>query len=164
MASALDEHENHALRAGSLMAIPPPPPGSQPLSGSTTADLSGNNSTQWAYHVQDVTSGMRLPPEVAVSCPQSDIVGVLDRLEGMTRVQYCRHCFGVGQKCQCSAIPHQAPGPMSALWTLPTASYVTMASSTETTASTSAVGVTHPSYRPPGLPPLEAMDMLPAPT
>ena len=86
MASALDEHENNALRAGSQMVIPPLPPGSQPLSGSTTVDLSGNSLTQWAYHIQDVTSGMRLPPEVAASCPQSDIVGVLDRLERMTQV------------------------------------------------------------------------------
>ena len=39
-----------------------------------------------------------------------------------------------------------------------------MISSTETTASTSAAGVTHPSHPPPGMPPLEAMDMLPAPT
>ena len=39
-----------------------------------------------------------------------------------------------------------------------------MVSSTETTASTSAAGVTHPSYLPPGMPPLKAMDMLPAPT
>ena len=39
-----------------------------------------------------------------------------------------------------------------------------MISSTETTASTSAAGVTRPSYPPPGMPPLEAMDMLPAPT
>ena len=146
------------------MAIPPPSPGSQPLSGSTTVNLLGNSLTQWASHMQDVTSGMRLPPEAAVSCSQSDIVGVLDRLEGMTQVQYCWHCFGVSQKCQCSAIPHQAPGPMLALWTPPTVSYVTMASSTETKASTSAAGVTHPSYLPHGLPPLKAMDMLPAPT
>ena len=39
-----------------------------------------------------------------------------------------------------------------------------MVSSTETTASTSAAGVTHPSYPPPGMSPLEAMDTLPAPT
>ena len=39
-----------------------------------------------------------------------------------------------------------------------------MVSSTKTTASTSAAGVTRPSYPPPGMPPLEAMDMLPAPT
>ena len=39
-----------------------------------------------------------------------------------------------------------------------------MVSSTETTASTSAAGVTPPSYLPPGMPVLEAMDTLPAPT
>ena len=39
-----------------------------------------------------------------------------------------------------------------------------MISSTETTASTSAAGVTHPSHPPPGIPPLEAMDTLLAPT
>ena len=146
------------------MAIPPPPLGSQPLSGSTTVDLLGNNLTQWASHMQHVTSHMRLPPEAAASCPQSDIIGVLDRLEGLTRVRYCRSCFGVGQRCQCSAIPRQAPGPTLALWTPPTVSYAAMVSSTETTASTSAAGVTHPSYLPPGMPPLKAMDTLPAPT
>ena len=146
------------------MAIPPPPPGSQPLSGSTTVDLLGNNLTQWASHMQDIASHMQLPPEATASCPQSDIVGLLDRLEGLTRVRYCRHCFGVGQRCQCSAVPRQAPGLTSALWTPPTVSYVAMVSSTETMASTSAAGVTHPSYLPPGMPPLEAMNTLPAPT
>ena len=99
-----------------------------------------------------------------MNCPQANIVGVLNQLEGLTRVRYCRHCFGVGQKCRCSTIPHQAPGPTSALWMPPTVSYVAMISSTETTASTSAAGVTRPSHPPPGMPPLEAMDTLPAPT
>ena len=146
------------------MAVPPPSLGSQPLAGSTTVDLPGNSLTQWASHMQDVTSGMRLPPEAAVSCPQSDIVGVLDRLEGLTWVRYCRHCFGVSQRCQCSTIPDQAPGLTSALWTPPTVSYVAMVSSTKTMASISAAGVTHLSYLPLGMPPLEAMDTLPAPT
>ena len=77
-ASVLSDRENNALRAGSLMAIPPPPQGSQPLSRSTTVDLLGNNLTQWASHMQDVASHMRLPPEAAASCPQLDVVGVLD--------------------------------------------------------------------------------------
>ena len=77
-ASLLNDHENNALRAGSLMAIPSLPPGSQPLSGSTTVDLPGTSLTQWASHMQDITSCMRLPPEVAASCLQSDIVGVLN--------------------------------------------------------------------------------------
>ena len=43
-------------------------------------------------------------------------------------------------------------------------SYAAMISSTETMASTSAAGATHLSHLPPGMPPLEAMDMLLAPT
>ena len=107
---------------------------------------------------------MILPPEVAVNCPQADIVGVLNRLERMTRVQYCHLCFGVGQKCRCSSVPHQTPSQASALWMSPMMSYVAMASSTETTASSSATRVPPPRYPPLGLPPLEPMDTLPAPT
>ena len=163
-ASVLTDRENNALRAGSLMAIPPLPPGSQPLAGSFTIDLLDINLLQWASQVQKVASHMRWPPEAAVSCPQADIVSVVDWLEGLTRVRYCRHCFGVGQRCQCSAVPHQAPGLTAALWMPPTASYVAMVSSTETTASTSATGVTPPSHLPPSAPAIEPMDMLPPPT
>ena len=148
---------------GFLLAVPPPAPGSQPLAGSTTVDLLGNSLTQWATHIQDVASGMILPPEVAVNCPQADIMGVLNRLEGMTRVRYCCLCFRVGQKCRCSGIPHQAPSQASALWMPLTMSYVAMASSTETTASSSATGVPPLRYPPPGLSLLEPMDMLPVP-
>ena len=160
--SALSDRENNALRAGSLLAMPPPALGTQPLAGSITVDLPGNSLTQWATHIQDVTSSMRLPPEAVVNCPQTDIVGVLNRLEGMTRVQYCRLCFGVSRKCGCSGIPHQAPSQAPALWMPLMMSYVAMASSTETTASSSVAGVPPPRYPPPGLPPLEPMDMLPA--
>ena len=163
-ASVLSDRENNTLWVGSLLAVPPPTPGSQPLAGSTMVDLLGNSLTQWATHIQDVTSGMILPPEVAVNCPQADIVGVLNQLEGLTQVRYCRLCFGVSQKCQCSGVPHQAPGQASTLWIPPMMSYTAMASSTETTASSSAAGVTPPSYPPPGMPPLEPMDMLLAPT
>ena len=146
------------------MVIPPPPPGSQPLAGSFTIDLLDINLIQWASQVQEVALHMRWPPEAAVSCPQADIVGVLDWLEGLTRVRYCQCCFGVGQRCQCSAVPHQAPGPTAALWTPPTVSYAAMASSTETMASTSATGVTPPSHLLPRAPAIEPMDTLPPPT
>ena len=146
------------------MAIPPPPPGSQPLAGSTAADLLGNNLTQWASDVQEVTFYIRWPLEAAVRCPLTDIIGVLNRLEGLARVRYCRSCFGIGPGCQCSVVPCQAPGPMAALWAPPSLSYSAMVSSTETMASTSAAGVTPPSHLPPRAPAIEAMDMLPAPT
>ena len=77
-ASVLNDSKNNALRASSLMAIPPPPPGSQPLAGSTTVDLMGNNLTQWALDVQEVASYMQWPPEAAVRCPLVDMIGVLN--------------------------------------------------------------------------------------
>ena len=143
------------------MAIPPPPPGSQPLAGSTAVDLMGNNLTQWASDVQEVTSYMRWPPEAAVRCPLVDMIGVLNRLEGLARVRYCQSCFGVGPGCQCSAVPRQVSGPMAALWAPPTLSYSAMVSSTKTTASTSMAGVTPPSHLPPRDPAVELMDTLP---
>ena len=146
------------------MAIPPLPPGTQPLAGSTAADLLGNNLTQWASDVQEVTSYMRWPPEVAVRCPLTDVIGILNRLEGLTRVPYCWSCFGIGLGCQCYTVPCQAPGLEAALWTPPTLSYSAMVSSTETTANTSAAGVTPPSHLLPRGPTTEPMDTLPPPT
>ena len=160
-ASVLSDSENNALRASSLIVIPPPPPGSQPLAGSTVADLMGNHLTQWASDVQEVTSYMWWPPEAAVRCPLVDMIGVLNQLEGLGRVQYCRSCFGVGPGCQCSAVPRQVSGPMAALWAPPTLSYSAMVSSTETTASTSTAGVTRPSHLLPRDPAVELMDTLP---
>ena len=84
VASELEGHESQALRVGSLMAIPPPPPGFQPLPGAPLADLADQNLAQWADRVQEVASHMRLPPRVAVECPASDMIGVLNRLEDMT--------------------------------------------------------------------------------
>ena len=101
---------------------------------------------------------MRLPPQVAVECPASDMVNMLNRLEDMTWVRYCRLCFGVGQQCQCSVMPHQAPGTTMALWSPPVASYAAMASPTETITSTSTVGAT--TLRT-GMPQLEPMETSP---
>ena len=158
VASELEGRESQAIRASSLTAIPPPPPGLQPLPGAPLVDLVGQNLAQWVDQVQEVASHMRLPPRVAVECPTSDIVEVLNRLEDMTRVRYCRLCFGVGRQCRCSVMPRQAPGMTTSLWSPPVPSYAAMASPTETITSTStasrAVGTS-------SLPPLEAMDMSP---
>ena len=142
-ASVLSERENMALRVSSLMAVPPLAPGTTSLSGLTTVNLPGSSHTQWASHVQDVASGMRLPPEVAVNCPQADIVGVVNRLEDLTPVKYCRFCFGVSRKCRCGNVPRHTPSPGSGLWMLPTMSYPAMAFPTETTASSSVGGCLH---------------------
>ena len=150
----------------SLLAVPPPALRTQSLVGLMTVDLPGSSLTQWAMHIQVVASGMRMPLEAVVNCPQEDIVGVLNQLQRMTLVKYCHLCFGVGRKCRCSNVPRQTPSQASALWLPPTMSYVAMASSTKTMASSSVGRVPPPRYPPPGLPPLEPapMDMLLAPT
>ena len=40
-ASVLSDHENNALQASSLMAMPPPAPGMRSLTGLTMVDLMG---------------------------------------------------------------------------------------------------------------------------
>ena len=157
-ASVLSDSENNALWASSLMAIPPLPPGSQPLARYATVDLMGNNLTQWASDVQEVASYMWWPPEAAVRCPIVDMIGVLNRLEGLAGVRYCWSCFGISSACQCSAAPRQVSGPMAALWALPSLSYTAMVSSTETTASTSMAGATSSSHSLPQDPLGEPMD------
>ena len=165
-ASVLSDHENNALRASSLRAMPPPPPGMPSLVSLTMVDLTGASLTQWASYIQDVTSGMRMPLEAAVNCLQEDIVRVLNRLEMLKHLKYCHFCFGIGNKCRCTKVPRQTPRQASALWTPPTMSYATMASPTMMTASSHVGGVPPLRYPPPGLPPGDPalMGTLPAPS
>ena len=165
-ASVLSDHKNNVLRASSLRTVPPPPPGMPSLAGLTTVNLTGASLTQWASYIQDVNSGMRMLPETAVNRPQVDIVRVLNRLETLTHLKYCHLCFGIGNKCRCTNVPHQTPSQASALWKPPTMSYATMASPTTTMASSHVGEVPPPRYPPPGLPPgyLALRDMLPAPS
>ena len=73
----------------------------------------------------------------------------------MTPVKYCRFCLGVGRECRCSNVPRQSPSSGSGLWTPPKMSYSTMASSTETTASSSVGGVPSQRHSPAGLSPVD---------
>ena len=163
--SVLTDHENNALWASSLRVMPPLPPGMPSLADLAMVDLTGASLTQWVSYIQDVASGMRMPPEAAVNCPQEDIVRVLNRLETLTHLKYCRLCFGIGNKCRCTKVPRQTPSQALALWMPPAMSYATKASPTMMTASSQVGGVPPLRYPPPGLPPGDAalMDMLPWP-
>ena len=152
--SGLSEMENNALRASSLLVVPPSPPDVQPLEGLQGTNLTEANLTQWASYVQDVALGMQRPPRAAMDCPNQDIAGVLHRLENLTGVGFCHLCYALGNTCGCAGATYQAPhgyGSM-ALWTPPKPSYASMASSTMTTASTSIRGVSPTMRPPPGFP------------
>ena len=165
-ASVLSDCKKNALRASSLRAVPPLPPGTSSLAGLKMVNLTGASLTQWASYIQDIASDMRMPPEAAVNCPQEDIVRVLNRLEMLTHLKYCRLCFGIGNKCRCTKVPCQTPSQASALWMPPTMSYATMASDTTTTVSSHVGEVPPLRYPPPGPPPgyPVLMDTFPAPS
>ena len=156
--SSLSEMENNALRASSLLAVPPPPPEVQPLEGLQGTNLPEANLTQWASYVHDVALGMRRPPHAATDCPNQDIAGVLHRLENFTGVGFCCLCFALGSNGECSRATYQAPHGYgsTALWALPKPSYASMASSMMTTASTSMRGVSPTAGPPPGFPAMGA--------
>ena len=148
------------------MAVPPPAPGMHSLAELTTVDLPGSSLTQWASHIQDIISGTWNASGGGSQLSPGGHCAGLNQLERMTLVKYCHLCFGVGKKCRCSNVPRQTPSQALALWTPPMMSYMTMASSTETTASSSVGGVPPSRYPPPGLPPADPapMDTLLAPT
>ena len=93
--------QEHTLRACSLLAIPPPPPGQEALLGTVPEDLSQDNLSAWAETVQDAAAGMIAPrPEMSLTIlPQ--VVEVLTILESVSRVTFCRQCYLPGTACRC---------------------------------------------------------------
>ena len=93
--------QEHTLRACSILAIPPPPPGQEALPGGVPEDLSQDNLSTWAETVQDVAAGMIAPqPETSQTIfPQ--VVEVLTLLESMSRVTFCHQCYLPGSACRC---------------------------------------------------------------
>ena len=93
--------QEHALRACSILAIPPPPPGQEALPGGVPEDLSQDNLSTWAETVQDVAAGMIAPqPETSQTIfPQ--VVEVLTLLESVSRVMFCCQCYLPGSACRC---------------------------------------------------------------
>ena len=92
--------QEHTLRACSLLAIPPPPPGQEALLGGVPEDLSQDNLSTWADTVQGVAAGMIAPqPETSQTIfPQ--VVEVLTLLESVSRVAFCHQCYLPGSACR----------------------------------------------------------------
>ena len=97
--------QEHALRACSILAIPPPPPGQEVLPGGVPEDMSQDNLSTWAETVQDVVARMIAPlPETSLTIfPQ--VVEVLTILESVSRVTFCRQCYLPGSTCRCLGCP-----------------------------------------------------------
>ena len=85
----------HALRACSLVAIPPSEERT-PSPGGFAKDLSCMNLTSWASLIQDVAQGMKVvPPNLSME------VCLFKLLEATTGMGYCRICRQPSPWCCC---------------------------------------------------------------
>ena len=104
----MKDRQVHALRACSLVAIPPseermPPP------GGLLRDLSRMNLTSWADLIQDVAQGMKVvPPNLAMEVCLDSMV-LLQLLEATTGMGYCRICSQPSPRCCCVGDYQLAP-------------------------------------------------------
>ena len=139
------------MRACSLLVIPPPKE-SQPPPGGFPKDLSDLNLSSWAGLVQDVTSGLLVPPPNLGSDVSLTAVALLDLLERITGWVYCRFCYHLGSRCACmgafpqswSQVVGESPGCRA-----------TASSGGMTAPGMPAAGMSGYLPPPPGLPPID---------
>ena len=145
----------HALRACSLLVIPPPkervpPPGGFPM------DLSDLNLSSWAGLVQDVASGLQVLPPNLSSDMSLPAVALLQLLEKATGWGFCHYCCHLASRCICMGAYSPAPPSSWSQVVEESPGYGATASSGGMTApTTTAAGM--PGYipPPPGLPPID---------
>ena len=137
----------HALRACSLLVIPPPKEG-RPPPGGFPKDLSDLNLSSWASLVQDVTSGLMALPSTLGSKVSLTAIALLDLLKKATGWVYCHFCYHMGSWCTCmgafplwSQVVGESPGHRA-----------TASSGGLTAPGMPATGYLPP---PPGLPPID---------
>ena len=141
----------HAMRACSLLVIPPPKE-REPPPGGFPKDLLDPNLLSWAGLVQDVISGLLVPPPNLGSEVSLPAVALLELLEKTTGWVYCHFCYHLGSRCACmeaypsswSQVVGESPGYGA-----------TASSGGMTTPSTPAAGVSGYLPPPPGLPPID---------
>ena len=95
----LTSSQEHALRACSLLAIPPPPPEQKALPGGVPEDLSQDNLSTWAGIVQDVAAGMIVPQPGTDQIIFPQVVEILTLLESVSWVTFCHQCYLPGSAC-----------------------------------------------------------------
>ena len=145
----------HALRACSLVAIPPseermPPPGGFPK------DLATINLTGWAGLIQDVAQGMKMVPSNLSMEVYLDSIMLLQLLEATTGMGYCRICCQPTPSCLCAgAYESVTTEAWSQMMTSIPAPGVGASSTGSTTSEASTMEVQEPGVTspPPGLTP-----------
>ena len=138
----LSSQKVYALQAYSLFVIPPPPPGRAAPQGGFQTDLMEINLSDWASLVQDVAAGLQVLPPGLSNCLDPDVITLLQRLEVVTQVRLCHHCYHPDTNCRCAGVPPLTPLTSWSQITERTPGYrMTASSSGVTTLSTSLGGM-----------------------
>ena len=98
----------HALRACSLVAIPPLE-GRMPPPGGFLKDLATINLTGWAGLIQEVAQGMKMIPLNLSMEVYLDLMMLLQLLEAATGMGYCRICCQPTPSCLCAGAYKSVP-------------------------------------------------------
>ena len=104
----LNSHQVQALRACSVLAIPPPTERTPP-SGGFPKDLLELNLSGWAALIQDVAAGLQAVPPNLVCDVALPAMVLLQLLEATMRVDFCRFCCCPSPRCKCMGAYQQAP-------------------------------------------------------
>ena len=147
----MQDRQVHAMRACSLVAIPPseermPPPGGFPK------DLATINLTGWAGLIQDVAQGMKMVLSNLSMEVYLDSMMLLQLLEATTGMGYCRICCQPTPSCLCvgayELVPTEAWSQMMASMPAPG---VVASSAGSTTSEASTIEVQEPGVTSPPL-------------
>ena len=101
----LVDRDKDIMRACSLLAIPPPPPGTSLRYVEIPMDLTAMSLPEWIDKIRDLATGMVvLPPTFLVTgvVVQSS---VLPKLEKVSGVRACRFCLHPHTVCGCGQMP-----------------------------------------------------------
>ena len=91
------------------LSFPPPPLGRAAPQGGFPTDLMEINLSDWASLVQDVAAGLQaLPPRLS-KCLDPEVMTLLQHLEAVTQVRFCRLCYYLDTNCRCSGVPLSTP-------------------------------------------------------
>ena len=141
----LVDGDEHIMRACSLLAILPPPPGTSLRHLEIPMDLTAMRLPDWVNKIQDLATGMvMLPPTFLVtgSIIQSTVLPKLERVSG---VKACRFCLHPHTVCGCGQVPS-----WSHTLTRQTLATVTMACPHNTTSVSASIMCPPPGLLPQG--------------
>ena len=141
----LVDGDEHIMRACSLLAIPPPPPGTSLRHLEIPMDLTAMRLPDWVNKIRDLATGIvMLPPTFMVTgmVIQSSVLPKLERVSG---VKACRFCLHPHTVCGCGQVPS-----WSHTLTRQTPATVTTARSHDTTSVSALIACPPPGLLPQG--------------